>query len=187
MSTATPRTDRLEPPVRPERPERPSIARPANFKLLDQTHQQTMHMLEQLTEMLEQMESGDRQDQASRLAAEVHSFFETQVRQHHQEEETRVFPALLKSDDAELVHHVKRLQQDHGWLEEDWRLLGPQIEAIARGYNWYDLPMLRQGLPVFVALNQEHVLLEETVVYPAARQLLQQRANHPLDDNQPAA
>ena len=69
------------------------------------------------------------------------------------------------------MQHVERLQQDHGWIEEDWRVLKPQIEAIVAGYNWYDLAMLREAVPIFTALYQEHIALEEQVVYPAARRL----------------
>ena len=76
-------------------------------------------------------------------AAEIMAFFAGPARTHHADEEKLVFPALLNSSDVELVQHVRRLQQDHGWLEEDWRELAPQIEAIAKGYNWYDLAMLR--------------------------------------------
>jgi hemerythrin-like domain-containing protein len=68
-----------------------------------------------------------------------------------------------------MIQHVRRLQQDHGWLEEDWRELSPQVEAIAKGYNWYDLAMLRLALPVFTALYKEHIALEESMVYPEAR------------------
>jgi hemerythrin-like domain-containing protein len=98
-------------------------------------------------------------------------------REHHAEEERLVFPVLLNSGDAELVHHVKRLQQDHGWLEEDWLELAPQIEAIEQGYNWYDLTMLRHALPVLKALYDEHIVLEETVVYPAAKRYQQALAD----------
>ena len=77
------------------------------------------------------------------------------------------------------MQHVRRLQQGHGWLEEDWLQLAPQIEAIANGYNWYDLTMLRNALPVFTALYHEHIGLEESLIYPEAKrhqQALQQAA-----------
>jgi hypothetical protein len=80
-----------------------------------------------------------------------------------------VFPGLLASGDAELVQHVRRLQQDHGWLEEDWLELAPQLEAIGQGYNWYDLAMLRHALPVFTALYVDHIGLEESLIYPEAK------------------
>ena len=60
-----------------------------------------------------------------------------------------VFPSLLTSGDAVLVQHVHRLQQDHGWLEEDWLELQPQLRAVVEGYNWYDLDFLRAAVPVF--------------------------------------
>ena len=42
-------------------------------------------------------------------------------------EEQLVFPSLLADGDSEIVAHVQRLQQDHGWLEEDWLEIGPQL------------------------------------------------------------
>jgi iron-sulfur cluster repair protein YtfE (RIC family) len=106
-------------------------------------------------------------------------FFAGPASEHHAQEEQQVFPGLLAGTDLELVQHVRRLQQDHGWMEEDWRELAPQIEAIAKGYSWYDLAVLRQALPVFKALYQDHIALEETVVYPAAKQAQQGHAKAP--------
>ncbi|MBA4177099.1 MAG: hemerythrin, partial [Leptothrix sp. (in: Bacteria)] len=90
----------------------------------------------------------------------------------HEDEEKHVFPGLLADGDADLVKHVHRLMQDHGWLEEDWRELSPQIEAIADGYNWYDIAMLSSALPVFTALYVDHIALEESIVYPEAKKRL---------------
>ena len=156
-------------PAVKERPARPPIATPADFQVLDQTHQQVVQVLATMAQLLDHMDDNGPDEKARQMASEIRSFFEGHVRQHHAEEEARVFPGLLASGDEELAHHVRRLQQDHGWLEEDWRMLGPQLEAIERGYNWYDLPMLRQALPIFEALNREHIALEEAVVYPAAK------------------
>ena len=47
------------------------------------------------------------------------------------------------------------------------------MEAIAGGYNWYDLPMLRLALPVFSALYHDHIALEESIVYPEAKRQLE--------------
>jgi hemerythrin-like domain-containing protein len=80
-----------------------------------------------------------------------------------------VFPSLLASADAEMVQHVHRLQQDHGWLEEDWLELQPQLRAVVEGYNWYDLDFLRAAVPVFTDLYRDHIALEENIVYPESR------------------
>ena len=87
-----------------------------------------------------------------------------------------LFPALLACGDAELRAHVERLQQDHGWLEEDWIELAPQLQAVAQGYSWYDLDMLRAALPVFAQLYLDHIDLEESLIYPEAKRLMTQRS-----------
>lgn len=164
--------DRVTPdvrPARPARPERPAVSAPAGFEALDRTHREIKAMLGRFSELLDHVDDNGPDDTARRMAAEIRAFFDGHARQHHLDEERQVFPALLNSGDAQLVHEVKRLEQDHGWLEEDWLELAPQIEAIEQGYTWYDLPMLRHALPVFAALYDEHIVLEENVVYPAAR------------------
>lgn len=155
--------------ARAPRPERVQVQAPDGFEALDRTHREVQAVLVRFSELLDHVDDNGPDEAARRMAAEIRSFFEGHARQHHADEERLVFPALLISGDEELVHHVKRLQQDHGWLEEDWLELAPQIEAIEKGYNWYDLPMLRHALPVFAALYDEHIVLEESVVYPAAK------------------
>jgi hemerythrin-like domain-containing protein len=128
-----------------------------------------MQMLEAFDRLLAHLDDHGVDETARASASEILEFFAGPGRQHHAEEEKHVFPALLASSDVELVQHVRRLQQDHGWIEEDWRELAPQIEAIAGGYNWYDLAMLRLALPVFTTLYHDHIALEESLIYPAAK------------------
>jgi hemerythrin-like domain-containing protein len=161
------------------RPARPAVTPPPGFESLDRTHREMQAMLARFAELLDHVDDKGPDETARQTATEISAFFDGPARQHHAEEERRVFPALLHCNDAQLVHHVNRLQQDHGWLEEDWRELAPQVEAIAQGYNWYNLAMLRQAVPVFTALHAEHIVLEEHVVYPAARRLLQALGQSP--------
>ncbi len=151
------------------RPPRAPVPALPEFDKLDATHFAALRMLEAFEHLLAHLDDRGLDDGARASAREIMSFFSGPGRQHHAEEETHVFPVLLAGKDAELVHHVRRLQQDHGWLEEDWRELAPQIEAIANGYNWYDLSMLREALPIFTTLYHEHIALEESLIYPEAR------------------
>jgi hemerythrin-like domain-containing protein len=151
------------------RPARQKVPLPAGFKVLDQTHQEIMSRLDEFDRLLDHIDEHGPDEHARRIATDLMSYFSGHAREHHAQEESLVFPPLLSGPDTELAAHVRRLQQDHGWLEEDWLLLAPQLEAIARGDNWYDLDMLRQALPVFRNLYQEHIELEEGVVYPAAK------------------
>ncbi len=166
--------------ARPERPARPPAPAMPEFDRLDRTHRAAMEMLQAFDRLLVQLDASGLDDAARQSAAEIMAFFTGPGRQHHAEEETHVFPVLLAGGDATLVQHVHRLQQDHGWIEEDWRELAPQIEAIAGGYNWYDMAMLRAALPVFADLYHEHIALEESLIYPAAKrqkQALQEGSN----------
>lgn len=158
------------PAARAARPAAPPL--PA-FETLDQTHREILSMLGDFSRLLDHVDERGADDEARRIAAGLYEFFSSHAREHHEHEEKRVFPALLESRDEELVGHVRRLQQDHGWLEEDWREIGPQLEAIARNYTWYDATLLRQGLPIFAKLYEDHIALEESVVYPAAKHRLQ--------------
>jgi hemerythrin-like domain-containing protein len=156
-------------PARPARPARPDAPPLPGFESLDRAHREVLKVLVDFERLLAHVGENGPDGIARESAEHIQAFFNGPARQHHAEEESRIFPGLLAGGDAELVQHVKRLQQDHGWLEEDWIELSTQIEAIANGYNWYDLNMLRHALPVFTELYREHIALEETLVYPAAR------------------
>jgi hemerythrin-like domain-containing protein len=163
MSTAKPR------PSLPKRPGRPAVPTPPNFEVLDATHREVVRTLERLQQWVEQIDSQGVTAATRATADEVCRFFDGSARAHHAAEETHVFPTLLASGDAALVQHVRRLQQDHGWLEEDWLELQPQLRAVVEGYNWYDLDFLRAAVPVFTDLYRDHIALEENIVYPESR------------------
>lgn len=157
-------------PNRALRPSRPAIVAPPTFASLNDTHRRVMQMLGQIVLLTDRIDAADADAGTRQLAAEICDFFESTARAHHAAEEQLVFPSLLASGDAELVQHVRRLQQDHGWLEEDWLELAPHLRAVAEGYNGYDIDFLRTATPIFTELYREHITLEETVVYPASRQ-----------------
>ncbi|WP_157271364.1 hemerythrin domain-containing protein [Azohydromonas aeria] len=161
--------DALQTRVRPERPAVPLID---PMTALDLTHREVLVQIGRLQELLARIENDGADAQTRALAAEIEAFFSGHARKHHEDEEEQVFPLLLAQGDAELVQQVKRLQQDHGWLEEDWLELGPQLAGLAAGYSGYDVDLLRHGVAVFADLYLEHISLEEGLVFPAARKLL---------------
>lgn len=163
---------------RPARSSRPLSPRSAEFKSLDQAHQAALQMLLAFQTLVKRLDNEGLDAEAKKSAQAVLDFFDGPGRHHHEEEESKVFPGLLASSDAELAGHVRRLQQDHGWLEQDWSELRPHVQAAAEGYNGYDLPMLMAALPVFDALYRDHIALEETVVYPAAKRQLSALHKH---------
>lgn len=163
MSTAKPR------PSLPKRPARAAVPAPPDFKMLDATHREVMATLERMQQWIDLLDADGITTTTRAAADEICRFFDGSARAHHAAEETHVFPALLGSGDATLVQHVHRLQQDHGWLEEDWLELQPQLRAVVEGYNGYDVDFLRAAVPVFTDLYRDHIALEENVVYPESR------------------
>lgn len=145
-------------------------AAPADgFSSLDECHRQTLAAIAQLEVIVGRLE-GNAPDPATRaLAAEVVRHFSTTTRQHHADEERHVFPSLAASGDAAMQQTVLELQQDHHWLEEDWMALLPALDAIACGQSWYDVETLREGSTIFAELSRDHIALEESCLYPAAR------------------
>ncbi len=145
------------------------------FEALDACHQEVMKALVRMARFVDHLDDNGVDPTAQDMAKELVLFFSQNARQHHADEERDIFPALLKSGDTDLVQHVLRLQQDHGWLEEDWIELSPQLDAVSKGYSWYDIDALRQGLAVFTELYHDHIDLEESLIYPEAKRLMAQR------------
>jgi hemerythrin-like domain-containing protein len=155
------------------RPIRPAVPALPTMDTLDRTHREALEMLDRIRDLLNHLDDHGADDHAQQRAKEICSFFGEAAREHHAAEEAVVFPPLLRAGDAEIVQQVRRLQQDHGWLEEDWLELAPQLTAVAQGYSGYDLDLLRSGLDIFGELYREHIALEESMIYPAARRRAQ--------------
>ncbi len=144
---------------------------PASPEPLDACHQQILEHLTLLSALMQQIEAAGVDGSAQLQAGIIEAFFSDTSRQHHMDEEKDIFPPLLASNDAELVALVRVLQQDHGWIEEDWLELAPQLRAIASGNNWIDSAEFQHNAEVFLALCRAHIELEEKMIYPEFRAL----------------
>lgn len=156
-------------PTRSPRAARPPAPALPPLEALDRTHQQMLVVLAELSQLVDRLDAQGTEPAVRRSAKLVCQFFDAEARHHHAVEETEVFPTLVRKGDKVLIQHVLRLQQDHGWLEEDWLALAPQLQAVAQGYSGYDIDTLRHAVPVFTALYHEHIALEESLIYPQAR------------------
>jgi len=139
------------------------------FKALDACHRQTLSMLDDLSALVARLELDGLDSATCALAAKIAAFFSTTAREHHEDEERHVFPALIEGGKPDVVQAVLRLQQDHDWLEEDWFDLAPHVLAVAAGSRSYDIDTLREGVPVLAALYHDHIELEESFIYPEAQ------------------
>jgi hemerythrin-like domain-containing protein len=140
------------------------------FTALDACHQQIQQHLDLFNQLQSLLEADSDSPACRQQAGAIESFFSGTSRQHHADEEKNVFPALLASDNAELVQAVLTLKQDHGWIEQNWLELAPMLRAIAQGEDWPDLAELQHYIAIFLTLCQDHIALEESLIYPAAKE-----------------
>ena len=143
------------------------------FDFLDQTHQDIQKHLNVLSALGRVLRAcGELDTKASEQAQAVLNFFNAEARNHHLDEEKHIFQQLLEGDDAAVVTAVRRLQQDHGWIEANWSEIAPMLETAVHGNVGFEPEALEQAIAVFVPLCIDHLLLEESLVYPAAQSQL---------------
>ncbi|MES2716260.1 MAG: hemerythrin domain-containing protein [Pseudomonadota bacterium] len=164
-------------PVRSPRAPRAPVPSLPPLDALDRTHHQMLLKLAALQQLVDRLDTEGAEPAVRRSAQAICQFFDGNARQHHADEETLVFPALVRKGDKPLIQRVLRLQQDHGWLEEDWLALAPQLHAVARGHSGVDTDALRHAVGVFTTLYHEHIALEESMIYPEARAQLAAEAS----------
>lgn len=142
------------------------------FDYLDETHTRMAEALRQLREVVQALQHEALDARLRQQARAVGVFFSGEARQHHLDEEKHIFPALRQHADEAVRHAERSLTQDHGWLEENWRAIAPMLEAAAEGNHWFDVVELAAAVDVYEALYRDHMALEESLAYPAARHAL---------------
>lgn len=139
------------------------------FEALDACHRDIARHLAALSALARHIDESGIDDKARQQSATIEAFFSGTSRQHHRDEEQGVFPALLNGGNAELAQTVRTLQQDHGWIEENWIELAPRLRAIASGNGWTDPVEFQNYVEVFTELLQGHIALEESLIYPESK------------------
>ena len=136
---------------------------------VDATHDQMRYWLGELQSLVNHMEDRGWDTWARDHARSVIDFFSNTARQHHADVDRQVCPLIAGRGDDFLDSHIDRLRQDQGWLEENWREVLAQLQPVAEGFGGYDIDMLRHASDVYAALLLEHLALEQSHVFPAAR------------------
>jgi iron-sulfur cluster repair protein YtfE (RIC family) len=136
----------------------------ADLAQLDAYHGQVRDYLDRLATLASRVENEHLEEDTRAEACAIEAFFSGSMQAHHRMEEAAVFPALLDSGNADLVTAVHTLQQDHGWIEQNWIEVAPQLRAIAQGNHWVDPAEFMHGVEVFLELCYGHTALEETLI-----------------------
>lgn len=114
---------------------------------------------------------------ARSAAAAVLRYFETAAPDHHADEETDLFPALIESmagSDAVCIRDlVATLTADHRQLETLWRRLRPLLQALAAGQPQ---PLMASDVDPLLGLYTQHIAREDAELLPLAARLLDEPA-----------
>jgi hemerythrin-like domain-containing protein len=135
--------------------------------MLRACHERIRRQCVTLSRLATHLQEHGPDDDARQAAAEVHRYFNTAGRHHHEDEERDLFPLLR--DDPRLAAVVDSLQQEHDDMERLWRELEPQLAAPAA---ITDRDAFERTVEAFGALYARHIAREEADLLPAAEQRL---------------
>jgi hemerythrin-like domain-containing protein len=142
------------------------------FEMLTACHDRANRTLALLARLREHVLQHGADDQARQAARDVMRYFDQAAPQHHHDEELHVFPPLLALGDAAVAGAVRRLQQDHQQMEARWPDARQVLAALAEGRLQQIDASGAQALDAFASLYGDHIVTEDTLVYPAAQGVL---------------
>ncbi|MBP6465304.1 MAG: hemerythrin domain-containing protein, partial [Rubrivivax sp.] len=115
----------------------PAVGFEAPLEMLSACHHRVERQCETLRRLVAHVASHGPDDDARVAAAAVMRYFDTAARDHHADEETDLFPALVESmagSDAACIRElVDSLTLDHRALESRWQRLRVMLQSIAAG------------------------------------------------------
>ena len=148
----------------------PAVGFDQPFEMLEACHDRVRRSLALLGRLLAYLSDHPHDAQSRSAARDVLRYFELAAPLHHQDEERHVFPRLAGDADAALTDAVARLRADHARMESLWAQLRPVLQDWAGEVAGAapDEPA-RQVAAAFVELYAQHLEVEETLIFPAAR------------------
>lgn len=148
----------------------PAVGFDQPFEMLEACHDRVRRSLALLGRLLAYLSDHPHDAQSRSAARDVLRYFELAAPLHHQDEERHVFPRLAGDADAALTDAVARLRADHAQMESLWAGLRPLLQGWA-GEAAVAVPdePARQLAAAFSGLYAQHLEVEETRVFPAAR------------------
>lgn len=153
----------------------PAASQPiADFSACHEGITRKLHALAGLPELLQAAA------QARQLAADSLAFFADVIQDHHANEETELFPAVLRSatpgverDQVQVL--VDQLVAEHRRIEALWAKLVPGLKAAAKGQ---DTALSAVTLQHLVDSYLAHAAFEEREFLPLSQTILGRNDNH---------
>ena len=155
----------------------PAVGFDTPFALLHACHERVQRTLALQHKLVGYLHQHACDEQARQAARDVLRYFDIAAPLHHEDEERHVFPALASHADARVREAVAQLQADHVQMHALWQ----RLRAVLLTWRDAEAPppisaAERALVNDFVTAYERHIPLEESVVYPAARPLFDERA-----------
>ncbi len=151
----------------------PAVGFEAPLEMLAACHGRVLHQCATLQRLPPHLARHGADADARTAAAAVLRYFDTAAQDHHADEETDLFPALITSmagSDAVCIRElVASLTADHRALEWHWQRLRVALQQIAAGAA---APLLPADVDPFIALYAQHIAREDRELLPMAARLL---------------
>jgi hemerythrin-like domain-containing protein len=126
-------------------------------------------------DLLEQLSANlgnpDKAEEVRAAARQVMTYFSTSARQHHQDEETDLFP-LLRRQSLKLAELVHGLRQEHGELDTLWESIAADLKRLP---DIGDRAAFGARVQAFCALTRRHIQRENMEFLPRAEGSLSHR------------
>lgn len=155
----------------------PPVDLQAPLASFSQCHTGITSQLEALAGLPALVEAAQR---ARAVAAGTVNLFKDAVFEHHAQEESELFTAVLRSAAAgeerdRIMAMVSRLTSEHRALEALWKTLEPQVESAAHGRaSEIDAGLAHQLVHGYL----RHARFEEQEFLPLAATILERDGNH---------
>jgi hemerythrin-like domain-containing protein len=145
----------------------------APLEMLSACHHRVERQCATLRRLVAHLRGRDPDEDARAAAAAVMRYFDTAASDHHADEETDLFPALVESmagSDAVCIRQlIEALTLDHRALESHWQRLRVMLQSIAAGDSMRLDPA---DVEPFIRLYERHIAREEAELLPMASRLL---------------
>lgn len=151
----------------------PGVGFEQPFEMLEACHERVQRSLDLLQRLLAHIESQGHDSASRSAAADVLRYFDQAGPHHHEDEERHVFPLLADHPSEAVRTAVVQLQADHVQMHALWS----RLRTVLQHWQADAAPApvddhARALVAAFVQSYACHIPLEEGVVYPAARALV---------------
>mgnify|MGYP003541657498 CR=1 FL=1 len=151
----------------------PAFGFKAPLEMLSACHHRVERQCATLRRLVAHLASRDPDQDARIAAAAVMRYFDTAAKDHHADEETDLFPALVESaagSDAVCIRElVDSLTLDHRALQSHWQRLRQLLQSVEAGAS---VPLASADVEPFIHLYERHIAREEVELLPMASRLL---------------